>query len=257
MKSSQSTEVLECTEEFERSRYFRSFGKRSKQKSNVTKSTDFEGIIGCVPSSSKFRLDHLPYHKLGSSSIGARIAQSDYADPIALFSESRKNLNNLSDTSTPKDTNKEAPEPADDPEDDSFYEKSFDTIEDYAECQEEAFRDSAIFSDVDDSSLKSNETSTTKVPPPVPAKSKIRRSVIVGEKPALTQKPAHLKLRARLVRCRDMSKTVPEKTPVNEVTKKADNQESAKEDDVSAGQSQVGWVKKMVGQLQQSSHVEA
>lgn len=253
LKSSQSTEVLECsTEDMERSRYFRSFGKRNKHKNNGTKSTDAEVTIGCVPSSSKHRLDHLPYHKPGSSSIGARIAQSDYADPLVLFSESRKNLNNLTcRTKLQKDTSDEVTEAADTLESDSFYEKSFESIEDYADSQEGTFRDSAIFSDVDDSSLKSNETSM-KVPPPVPTKKKIRRNVIVGDKPALTQKPAHLKLRAKIVRCRE---TVPEKMPVTEIRENLENSVSAKEDDVSSGQSQVGWVKKMVGQLQ--AHVDA
>lgn len=80
----------------------------------------------------------------------------------------------------------------------------------------------------------------------MPVKRKIRRNVVVvgGEKPAVAQKPAHLKLRARIVKCRGPRVVVPGK---------GDGEgrgERVREDDVSAGQSQVGWVKKMVGQLQ-------
>ncbi|OXU31347.1 hypothetical protein TSAR_012692 [Trichomalopsis sarcophagae] len=284
LRSSQSTEALECSEEIERTRYFRSFSKRGKNKNSIKSSSrdtitsDVEEVVGCVVtnnnSSSKLRLDHLPYHKQGSSSLGARIAQSDYADPIKLFAESRRNLLSSADSTRSVVDNEEADDGHDEVfetveeaiealESDSFYEKSFETIENYVEGEtEETFRDSAIFSDVDDSSLKSTEAATNvgsarKVPPPVPQKRKLRRSIgVVSEKPAVTQKPAHLKLRARIVKCRG-SRTVPAKAANTGSTENkemiVDNAGGAtvvREDDVSSGQSQVGWVKKMVGQLQ-------
>lgn len=280
LRSSQSTEALECSEEIERTSYFRSFSKRGKNKNNAKSSSrdtitsDVEEVIGCVVtnnSSSKLRLDQLPYHKQGSSSLGARIAQSDYADPIKLFAESRKNLLSSADSTRSVHENEEVDDGHDEVfetveeaiealESDSFYEKSFETIENYVEGEtEETFRDSAIFSDVDDSSFKSTETATTggsarKVPPPVPQKRKIRRSIgVASEKPAVTQKPAHLKLRTRIVKCRG-SRVVSAKAVSSTEKEVVENNTGevavVREDDVSSGQSQVGWVKKMVGQLQ-------
>lgn len=227
LRSSQSTETLECSEEFERSRYFRSFSKRNKNK-NYAKSlsrdvSDAEDAVASVVATGNNGVRvHLevPYHRQGSPSLGARIAQSDYADPSVLFSESRRNLMKAESSCT---MNSHQEGEAVEDEMDSFYEKSFEIIENYAET-EEAFRDSAIFSDGDSAA---EAAPTKKAPPPIPTKKKNR-------KPTVAQKPAHLKLRARIAKI----------SPTNEKA----------EDDVSAGQSQVGWVRKMVGQLQ--AHVD-
>ncbi|XP_058809718.1 uncharacterized protein LOC131674914 [Phymastichus coffea] len=225
LRSSQSTETLDCSEEFERSRYFRSFSKRNKHKNSIKSSSrdvsDAEDAVASIVATGNNGVRvHLevPYHRQGSPSLGARIAQSDYADPSVLFSENRKTLLKA-ESSCPMYSQHEREKVVEN-ELDSFYEKSFETIENYAET-EEAFRDSAIFSDGDSAA---EAAPTKKVPPPIPMKKKIR-------KPVVTQKPAHLKLRARIARV-------------------SPTKEKPTEDDVSAGQSQIGWVKKMVGQLQ-------
>ena len=264
LRSSLSTETLECSEEVDRTRYFRSFSKRGKKSSSKSSSrdaaSDAEETVNCVVSGTngtQLRIE-LPYHKQGSPSLGARIAQADYADPAVLFADSRRNLSSCTECNSSKNSenveegeNEEEDEVFETTEEavegDSFYERSFETIENYVEGHaEEAFRDSAIFSDVDDSSLKSADASSKKIPPPVPVKRKIRRSVgVSNDKPAVAQKPAHLKQRTRIVKCRE-AKIAPAKAGIGKESGKT----GGKEDDVSAGQSQVGWVKKMVGQLQ-------
>lgn len=83
-------------------------------------------------------------YKQGSPGLGARIAQPDYADPATLLF--RGSLHREDDDNDDKAQASPDTCPSDD---DSFYEKSFETIEDYAD-QSEAFRDSAIFSDAED-----------------------------------------------------------------------------------------------------------
>ncbi|XP_014214954.1 uncharacterized protein LOC106644103 [Copidosoma floridanum] len=270
LRSSRSTEMLECSsEEVERVGYFRSFRQRNKNKQQTNKSiSDVDEMVGCVSARSRF--EPIPYHKQGSPSLGARIAQADYADPTILFSESRRNLAARESQAAAAAAAAEAKQAEEEEvfdiveegveahESDSFYERSFETIENYVDAEsEEVFRDSAIFSDADDSSIKLNETvtavSSTKVILPVPTKKKIKRNtVVVGEKPAITQKPAHLKLHARIVKCRG-PRIVPKSTDATTMTdreKSNESEDTKKNDDVSAGQNQVGWVKRMVGQLQ-------
>ena len=90
-----STETLECSEELERTKYFRSLStgklkKKSKMKHSRESSSDVEELVGCTARGvSDLRIPSV-YYKQGSSSLGARIAQSDYADPSVLFFESKR-----------------------------------------------------------------------------------------------------------------------------------------------------------------------
>ena len=279
LRTTVSTETLESNEEFERTKYSRSFStgklkKKSRLRLSRESSSDVEDtIIGCVSSNSgNFKIPAL-YYKQGSSGLGARIAQSDYADPSFLFSESKRaelasaealamkrNEDELSDTTT---IQRES-------ETDSFYEKSFETIENYADTEEDdAFRDSAIFSDAEEMlSVRQTTPTGSKIAPPVPIKRRPKISQTfdgTNGKPAIANKPSNLKIRGKILRDRNESEITVQIFKKAEFSKFENVQDSTtskfktdaseeKSNDVSAGQSQAGWVRKMVGQLQ--AHIE-
>ncbi|KAG5319199.1 PKHG1 protein, partial [Pseudoatta argentina] len=293
LRNTMSTETLECNDEVERTRYFRSLssgGKYPKKRTKQTKqharepSSDVEELMSC---SNDQRISQL-YYKQGSSSLGARIAQSDYADPTILFAESKRAQSSSVDINQSKNTAESERRDCEEEtgsnkdtehhesETDSFYERSFETIENYADV-DEAFRDSAIFSDVDEAfvirqstpattakmtTMEAAAIAKTKIAPPVPAKKKQEMSSI-KYKPNVAQKPDYLKIKS-------LAKGHPAGNSETRVTTRLVNvmaQQSLDSssnnykrniemdrDDVSAGQSQAGWVRKIVGQLQ--GHVE-
>lgn len=299
LRSTASSETLEYSDELERTKFYRSISggktkKKHKYKSSRESSSDIEEMIGSI-----INRTPLLYYKQGSSSLGARIAQSDYADPTTLFSESKRaelaaSKQSLSENKDSEDKIIEENKSAEDTkkleetrkaeekreeelkkqrldsENDSFYERSFETIENYIDVDvEDAFRDSAIFSDGEDnltirSSLIEFEEAINRMPikakvaPPVPAKLKLdsnssRLESEVKPKPVVMQKPEHLKLKTKVLKNSDSGNVL--KSPNQSELQKsssvdkisAGNEET---DDVSAGQSQAGWVRKMVGQLQ-------
>ncbi|XP_020283368.1 uncharacterized protein LOC109854567 isoform X2 [Pseudomyrmex gracilis] len=312
LKNTMSTETLECNDELERKRYFRPLntgGKCSKRRTKQAKrcakelSSNVEELIGCTTADVVTNNQWIPQlcYKQGSSNLGARIAQSDYADPTILFAENKraqfsavevirfkktdeseeKNRADEEETSS-KDTEHR------DSETDSFYEKSFEVIENYADTDvDEAFRDSAIFSDVDEIFMMQNQqqpavttitTSTTtttttmkstitpetavkiKVTPPIPLKRKQETSsTSTRHKPSIAQKPDYLKIKSVLAKdyvANDSEVKITARLSVVNVSHQPQDVSSAyiDTDDISAGQSQAGWVRKMVGQLQ--GHIE-
>lgn len=292
LRNTMSTETLECNDEVERTRYFRSLssGKYPKKRTKQAKqharepSSDVEELISC---SNDQRVPQL-YYKQGSSSLGARIAQSDYADPKILFAESKRmqfssidvNQSKKTAESEKRDCEEETDSNKDterhESETDSFYERSFETIENYADADvDEAFRDSAIFSDVDEvfvmrqsTPMKTTtmataaSTAKTKIAPPIPAKKKQEMSS-ARYKPNVAQKPDYLKIRSLLTtkgHAAGDSETRVTARLVNVTHQPLDgssndyNRSIEMDRDVSAGQSQAGWVRKIVGQLQ--GHVE-
>lgn len=296
LRNTMSTETLECNDEVERTRYFRSLssgGKYPKRRTKQTKqhakeppSSDVEELTGY---SNNQRVPQL-YYKQGSSSLGARIAQSDYADPRILFESKRAHSSSVDinqseniaesgkrdceeETDSNRDTERHESET------DSFYERSFETIENYADADvDEAFRDSAIFSDVDEvivirqstpatttrtrTTMMTTATPTakTKIAPPVPARKKQDISS-TKYKPSVAQKPDYLKIKSLLARGHVTSNSETRVTArlVNVTHQDGSSNDCNRNievdrDDVSAGQSQTGWVRKIVGQLQ--GHIE-
>ncbi|CAD1468489.1 unnamed protein product, partial [Heterotrigona itama] len=288
LRNTMSTETLECSEELERTKYFRSLSagklkKKGKTKHSRESSSDVEELVGCTAraGSSDARVPSL-YYKQGSSGLGARIAQSDYADPTVLFFESRRLGQQTQQAKEEKrdDDDEEEEESTEnrESETDSFYERSFETIENYVDVDvDDAFRDSAIFSDVEEvlvarpqSSQPSDDSPPfkNKVAPPVPAKKRAEainpsgRGVATARyKPSVAQKPDYLKLKSALLKGQrdELDCKVSSLVPENGAYRSAESSNCARnsgeeKDDVSAGQSQAGWVRKIVGQLQ--GHVE-
>ncbi|XP_011629628.1 uncharacterized protein LOC105422086 isoform X2 [Pogonomyrmex barbatus] len=316
LRNTMSTETLECSDEVERTRYFRSLsgGKYPKRRTKQLKqharepSSDVEEIISCPNDQ---RVPPQLYYKQGSSSLGARIAQSDYADPTILFAENKRaqsssvGVNHSKKITESERRDDHMEEEINDSKDaerhesetDSFYERSFETIENYADGDvDEAFRDSAIFSDVDEvfvmrqpivttattavitttttttMTTTTTTTSTTtrmttatsmtitkaKIAPPVPAKKK--QLILARCKPSVAQKPDYLKLKSLLARnhaagdseARITARLV--NVPHQLASPNGYNRNIEDRDDISVGQSQTGWVRKVVGQLQ--GHVE-
>ncbi|XP_046751746.1 uncharacterized protein LOC124414743 isoform X2 [Diprion similis] len=306
LRSTESIETLGCSDEADRVRQLGSIGsskvkKKSKSKYSRETSSDVDEMMsGCVAggnngSSSKSSLK-VPsvYYKQGSSGLGARIAQSDYADPTVLFGDSilkrtasvGDGLENKVELSEDKNGDECILERREN-EADSFYEKSFETIENYVNPEtEEVFRDSAIFSDTDEATSAKTAQPTSaiiykkippavpKVAPPIPVKRKPEISTPPkvfakfeksGEKvkPAVAQKPNYLKVKS--VFQSELENTVQKplrKTTgtlnrsnvelaqsINSEEKQTENTVDER-DDVSAGQSRAGWVRKIVGQLQ-------
>ncbi|XP_029167084.1 uncharacterized protein LOC114937670 [Nylanderia fulva] len=284
LRNTMSTETLECNDEVERTRYFRSLSgvngkcskRRTKTKNQQTRelSSDAEELVGCssVGSINDQRIPQL-YYKQGSSSLGARIAQSDYADPAILFAESKRvqssstGANNQSIGKT--DEEEEEEDAGSNKDADSFYERSFETIENYADADvDEAFRDSAIFSDVDEVFVTRHSTATTspkvKVAPPIPARRKQETfSTLMPSsrwKPSVAQKPDYLKIKSLPTKGHVAADSEIKVTGrLNRVHQprgdsSIDRNSEMMDPDVSAGQSQAGWVRKIVGQLQ--GHIE-
>lgn len=297
LRNTMSTETLECNDEIERTRHFRSLsgvnGKCSKRRTKTKNqarelSSDVEELVGCssVGSINDQRIPQL-YYKQGSSSLGARIAQSDYADPAMLFVESKRlqsssiNVNRSfgktnesekdreeeeEDTSSNKDAERRESET------DSFYERSFETIENYVDADvDEAFRDSAIFSDVDEVFVTRQSTATTspkvKVAPPIPARRKQEESSMSSSakwKPSVAQKPDYLKIKSLSakgyvagdseVKVAARVNGIYQPGGDSSISYNRNSETMDRDPDVSAGQSQAGWVRKIVGQLQ--GHIE-
>jgi len=294
LRNTMSTETLECNDELERTRYFRSLGaggKYAKRRTKQTKqhsrepSSDVEELMGCSSISDQ-RIPQL-YYKQGSSGLGARIAQSDYADPTILFAESKRAQSSPTENQSKPDElaggdheeqEKEATSnkyiELRESETDSFYEKSFEIIENYADADvDEAFRDSAIFSDVEEvfmlqqpTAMTTTTTTKIKIAPPIPLKKKQETSLIslTKCKPNIAQKPDYLRIKPKEwpkmvkehVANDSDDKIVTNFASVANVTHSPNNCSWNVETDcdVSAGQSQAGWVRKIVGQLQ--GHVE-
>lgn len=317
LRVTESVETLECSDEQERVKQLRPHAgnykvkKKLKSKSSRAESSSEvdEVMSGCVATqggnstSSKTNFSQTPsaYYKQGSSGLGARIAQSDYADPTVLFAENiLKRAESLGDGIRELETSdkgekelKEEDVHAErrESEADSFYEKSFEIIENYVDPEaDEVFRDSAIFSDMDEvisgkipppvpsSSSIINRRIAPKVAPPVPAKRKpdiftTRSEFLIGNnkqqvadnigekaKPAVAQKPNYL--RAKSVFKEELETTISRnlkktnvkvsqiKPSVSGEEKRVIQNPDEERDDVSAGQSRAGWVRKMVGQLQ-------
>ncbi|XP_050491545.1 uncharacterized protein LOC126874029 isoform X2 [Bombus huntii] len=291
LRNTMSTETLECSEELERTKYFRSLStgklkKKSKMKHSRESSSDVEELVGCTARGvSDLRIPSV-YYKQGSSSLGARIAQSDYADPSVLFFESKRfqQANNQSQTKEEKKDDEESIENRES-ETDSFYERSFETIENYVDADvDDAFRDSAIFSDIEEVLVARPQSSQppedcppfkSKVAPPVPAKKKTESITAVNPsghnvattkcKPNVAQKPDYLKVKSVFLKGQqELDCKIPVRAPVSEsgtyhcsknsLQSNCSSNSGEENDDVSAGQSQAGWVRKIVGQLQ--GHIE-
>nr|XP_033332725.1 uncharacterized protein LOC117224128 isoform X1 [Megalopta genalis] len=281
LRNTMSTETLECSEELERTKYFRSLStgklkKKGKLKHAREASSDVEELVGCAAKgSSDSRVSSL-YYKQGSSCLGARIAQSDYADPSILFLESKRLQPSTLKSQTKEKEEKDDEESVEnrESETDSFYERSFETIENYVDADvDDAFRDSAIFSDIEEVlvarpfSGHEDVAMKSKIAPPVPAKRKTDSSTLVGSretfnvtakcKPNVAQKPDYLKAKPA-VKGQDLDyakSSLPESGGYFNNGLHASCKGTGEDrDDVSAGQSQAGWVRKIVGQLQ--GHVE-
>ncbi|XP_016905765.1 uncharacterized protein LOC107993710 isoform X2 [Apis cerana] len=289
LRNTMSTETLECNEELERTKYFRSLStgklkKKSKMKQSRESSSDIEEFVGCTAKgNSDLRIPSL-YYKQGSSSLGARIAQSDYADPALLFFESKRQL--MNSQSQAKEEKKEDEESIEnrESETDSFYEKSFETIENYVDADvDDAFRDSAIFSDIEEvlvarplSSQPFEDCASfkNKLAPPVPAKKRTESITTINPsgnnvtitkyKPNIAQKPEYLKVKSVFLKgqqeldCKVLEKSCVSENGIycskNSLQNNCAQNCGEEKDDVSAGQSQAGWVKKIVDQLQ--GHIE-
>ncbi|CAL7939051.1 unnamed protein product [Xylocopa violacea] len=287
LRNTMSTETLECSEELERTKYFRSLStgklrKKGKLKHSRESSSDVEELVGCTArGSSNLRIPSL-YYKQGSSSLGARIAQSDYADPTVLFFDSKRRQQTPSNNQPQESKQEEQEEEKEEKEDeesvenresetDSFYEKSFEMIENYVDTDvDDAFRDSAIFSDIEEilvaKSLSSQPSEDyaplkSKVAPPVPLKKRTElfttgnapgHNVTAPRcKPSVAQKPDYLKVKTVFLKGQqELDSKVTGKTPVSECgtyqclknsSQDSCVQNSGEEKDVSAGQSQAGW----------------
>lgn len=172
---------------------------RPTYEKSVSMVTNISSSIGSTSSPSKSNnssyhsLNKLPIYMQGSKHLGARIAQSDYVDPMTLVSEksSFKNINVLINknavrpdslfsnssfvTSSSEGTYQECqfktnpnstiPANIDSPvqanSDESFYEKSFEKIEHVTD--EDVFRDSAVYSDQEEGEEVKVDPSSNKV----------------------------------------------------------------------------------------------
>ncbi|KAJ0170513.1 hypothetical protein K1T71_013884 [Dendrolimus kikuchii] len=156
---------------------------RPSYEKSISMVTNIASLIGSPVksnNSSYQSLNKLPIYMQGSKHLGARIAQSDYVDPMTLSSEksSFKNVNVLINknavrpdslfsnssfvTSSSEGMYQEGSKvnptmnieaakiesPVQENSDESFYEKTFESIEHVTD--EDVFRDSAVYSDQDE-----------------------------------------------------------------------------------------------------------
>ncbi|XP_034948357.1 putative uncharacterized protein DDB_G0293878 isoform X2 [Chelonus insularis] len=317
LRSTASAETLECTD-FDKkplsspSNKNNTKFKKKKFKSRLSSRESFTDIdeptVGCLSSHNSFLESSSLYYKQGSSGLGARIAQADYADPSVLFFDTKRsesnNADNVSSSLVNSVSNLKIETNQDETSSDkqrllsdgeNFYEKCFESIENYVDETDDAFRDSAIFSDVEEitlsqfsSNICNNDTGNSssnnikndmssafikqKVAPPVPMKRKIKNENytsdrIKGErlensKPDTPPKPEKLILRTKIINDNNdeqnpsfktsVSKEISNKSMYSTAVKPLKIKNSIEDDknDISAGQSQAGWVKRMVGQLQ-------
>ncbi|XP_044008468.1 putative uncharacterized protein DDB_G0282133 isoform X2 [Aphidius gifuensis] len=303
LRSTVSAETLEIIDDYNNTK----LTKRNNNNNNKNKKNKFklsrESSIDDIDETnlSTINLQHSSlYYKQGSSCLGARIAQSDYADPSVLFfdlkkinlstNESTNSNNNIIEKKITTNANDKNDNSIDDvdvdvnkkinernpSETDSFYERCFEKIENYADNiadtsyvvdadvdTDDVFRDSAIFSDIDDSNLivKNNKTYNdniikikTKItqptpPPPPSVPIKIRKS-----KPCIARKPDNLKMKVKVIKkCELVPQCVRVKVSSTNQSQSGNVGKlinGGSVDEISAGQSQAGWVKKIVGQLQ-------
>lgn len=276
LRSTVSSETLESVDDYDPRGSKRHISKVNKKKNKSRLSRESSTDIDEPTTSTN--CPSLSY-KQGSSGLGARIAQADYADPSVLFFDTKRpepiitndddDDNNKSTVKTIvnsfniniNDDNTECAKKKERniSETDSFYEKCFETIENYIDTEtDDAFRDSAIFSDGDEGTTLSstiiesktvkiiNENTTVskvvrgKIAPPVPMK---HRKL----KPSIARKPDNLKMKVKIVKKFEL---VPQCVKVTVSSTKQSETLCNNNTDVSAGQSQAGWVKKIVGQLQ-------
>lgn len=281
VSSAYSAETLESCEDLDRTKYTRSSQSKSKRNKNKSKppkevncSDVDEQTTGCIAvGNSSPRVSTL-YYKQGSSGMGARIAQSDYADPSILFGDKRPEAESRAKNAEELefiDSYDVCDEMEEEEEEEYFYEKSFETIEDYVDADvNEAFRDSAIFSDSEEpltvgiQIAERDSSAKRKVPPPVPAKKKYEiKTANLGTirvKPSVAEKPSHLRLVRSKILVNPRVQQSPVKTRISYSCNRGvidsilvERAEESVAEDVSAGQSQAGWVKKMIGQLQAQS----
>ncbi|CAG4975089.1 unnamed protein product [Colias eurytheme] len=161
--------------------------------------TSISSSMSSTPSPSKSNnssyqsLNKLPIYMQGSKHLGARIAQSDYVDPTTLISEKNemKNINVLinknavrpdslfsnssfvtssSESTYQEPQNKvtvcqsvvESTESSHINSDESFYEKTFEKLEHFT--GEDVFRDSAVYSDQEETADKETESKVVNKP---------------------------------------------------------------------------------------------
>lgn len=171
---------------------------RPSYEKSVSLVTTISSSIGSTTSPSKSSnssyqsLNKLPIYMQGSKHLGARIAQSDYVDPMSLASEKSalKNVNVLinknavrpdslfSNSSFVTSSSEGAQETKTETQnvdkkekssdssvnmnsDESYYEKSFEKLEHVTD--EDVFRDSAVYSDQEDTAETKTETKTNKI----------------------------------------------------------------------------------------------
>ncbi|XP_028981905.1 uncharacterized protein LOC107037639 isoform X2 [Diachasma alloeum] len=266
-----STEALESSDPVSDSSKSRNYKGKKRSKSKLLRlsresSTDVDEPSGCVPtSSSESKSISSLYYEQGSEGLGARIAQADYADPSVLFGAyfegkagARAQGAVKTDGKYSEDEADEEYDEADRKESDCFYEKSFESIEDYEtlihnEGRDDAFRDSAIFSDEEGREAQGRTTERPKIPPPVPAKKHCLKAIPKSVKPSIAAKPEGLKLRSMVSRKGEGGGGVKcIRVTLVQGAEGGNVGESrfGEVNDISAGQSQAGWVKRMVGQLQ-------
>ncbi|CAH2098770.1 unnamed protein product [Euphydryas editha] len=167
---------------------------RPNYEKSISMVTNVSSSLASTPSPSKSNnssyqsLNKLPVYMQGSKHLGARIAQSDYVDPMTLMSEKNalKNVNVLINknalrpdslfsnssfvTSSSESTYQESQTKINSSQntftekiiaskvnsDESYYEKSFEKIEQLTDA--DMFRDSAVYSDQEDIDEASLET---------------------------------------------------------------------------------------------------
>lgn len=183
-----------CDDIAKRSEVLPNLGKRSSLATTTVNSIGGNTFSSSKSNNSSYQgLDKLPIYMQGSKYLGARIAQSDYADPTTLIAE-KSPLNNVnvlinknavrpdslfsnssfvtsssegayveSQNKTNENQSAEKKENSSDSSaqmisDESFYEKSFEKIEQVTD--EDVFRDSAVYSDQDD--IEDGKTDSSK-----------------------------------------------------------------------------------------------
>ncbi|CAG9790069.1 unnamed protein product [Diatraea saccharalis] len=185
-KFSQSCDDISPKDEISRPKYEKSFS----MVTNISSSISSTSSPSKSNNSSYHSLNKLPIYMQGSKHLGARIAQSDYVDPMTLVCENStlKNVNVLINKSAVRpdslfsnssfvtsssegtyhdsqksNTTQTVPESntiAESPShtDENFYEKSFERIEHMTD--QDVFRDSAVYSDQEDTIETKTETSS-------------------------------------------------------------------------------------------------
>ncbi|RVE44966.1 hypothetical protein evm_010391 [Chilo suppressalis] len=169
-----------------------SYEKKFSMVTNISSSISSTSSPSKSNNSAYQNSNKLPIYMQGSKHLGARIAQSDYVDPLTLVCEKSafKNVNVLinknavrpdslfsnssfvtsssegtyhdnqktNTTSMAKESDNLIESPTNTISDENFYEKTFEKIEHMTD--EDVFRDSAVYSDQEDTEEIKSETST-------------------------------------------------------------------------------------------------